>query len=223
MYILRQNKEIPLFISISNFLTDLEIKQIFQLCEKLKFVDATIGFESKEEKTHNFLTDHKIINSDVGVIKRTRETNLKWIDLNDKSKWLFEKIIDCINDVNSKHFGYVLKFVEGFQFTEYTEKTMGFYSRHKDCGNKFEIANFVDIRKLSFSIQLSDPNDYDGGELKIYNGKKSIYTNKEEFDIAKKDKGTIIFFPSHVFHEVTPVTKGNRYSLVSWIQGPNIL
>ena len=52
---------------------------------------------------------------------------------------------------------------------------------------------------------------------------ETLFTNKEEYDVAKKDKGTITFFPSHVLHEVTPVTKGTRYSLVSWVQGPNIL
>lgn len=222
MYILRQ-KEFPLFISIPDFLSDSEINQVFKLCEEIEFVDATIGLKPEKENSHNFLLNHKIVNPDFGIVKRTRESNLKWMQSNEESSWLFEKIIKCINEVNAEYFGFTLKFIENLQFTEYTEQSKGFYSKHNDCGDRFDVANFVDIRKLSFTIQLSDVSDYEGGELKIYNGKKSIYTNKEEFVVAKKDKGTIIFFPSNATHEVTPVTKGNRYSLVSWAQGPNIL
>ena len=223
MNILRQNKEIHSIISIPNFLSDSEINQIFDLSREEKFVNATIGSKLNEEENHNLLTDHKIINPNVGVVKRKRETNLKWIYLDENSNWLFKKIIQCINEINVNNYGYILKFVENIQFAEYTSQTKGFYSKHTDCGDRFGMENFVDIRKLSFSIQLSDSSDYEGGELKFYNEKKSIYTNKEEGGIAKKDKGTIILFPSHVLHEVTPVTKGTRYSLVSWVQGPNIL
>lgn len=223
MNILRQNKEIYPIISIPNFLSDLEINQIFDLSKEKQFIDATVGNKLNKEENHNLLTDHKIINPNVGVVKSTRETNLKWISLDENSNWLFKKVIQCINETNVNNYGYILKFVEDIQFAEYTSQTKGFYSKHIDCGNRFGMENFVDIRKLSFSIQLSDSSDYEGGELKFYTGKKSIYTNKEEGDTAKKDKGTIILFPSHVLHEVTPVTKGIRYSLVSWVQGPNIL
>jgi PKHD-type hydroxylase len=223
MNILRQNKEIHPIISISNFLSDSEINQIFDLSKEKEFIVAAVGNKLNKEENYNLLTDHKIINPNVGVVKSTRETNLKWISLDENSNWLFKKVIQCINETNTNNYGYVLKFVEDFQFAEYTSQTKGFYSKHTDCGNRFGMENFVDIRKLSFSIQLSDSSDYEGGELKFYTGKKSIYTNKEEGDTAKKHKGTIILFPSHVLHEVTPVTKGIRYSLVSWVQGPNIL
>ena len=223
MNILRQNKEIHPIISIPNFLSDLEINQIFDLSKEKEFIDAAIGNKLNEKENHNLLTDHKIINPNVGVVKRKRETNLKWISLDKNSNWLFKKIIQCINETNANNYGYILRFLGDLQFLEYTSQTKGFYSKHNDCGNRFGIENFVGIRKLSFTIQLSDSNDYEGGELKFYTGKKSIYTNKAEGDTAKKDKGTIIFFPSHVLHEVTPVTKGIRYSLVSWVQGPNIL
>ena len=100
------------------------------------------------------------------------------------------------------------------QFSEYTEEKGGFYSKHRDCGIKQSMENYVDIRKLSFTIQLTDENEYEGGELIFY------HDNKEKK--APKSKGTIIFFESDISHEVTPVTKGVRHSLVSWVQGPNL-
>ena len=62
------------------------------------------------------------------------------------------------------------------------------------------------------SIQLTDPSEYEGGELQL-KSKNSITT-------VSKKKGTIIFFPSFMLHRVTPVTKGVRHSLVGWITGP---
>jgi predicted 2-oxoglutarate/Fe(II)-dependent dioxygenase YbiX len=67
-------------------------------------------------------------------------------------------------------------------------------------------------RKLSFSVLLSDPSEYDGGDLLIYEGKGPI--------VVPKRQGMITFFPSSVLHEVTPVTRGVRRSIVSWIHGP---
>jgi predicted 2-oxoglutarate/Fe(II)-dependent dioxygenase YbiX len=223
MNILRQNKQLHPIISTSNFLSNFEINKILDLSKEKNYIEAAVGNELNKEENHNLLTDHKIINPNQGVVKRTRETNLKWISLDKNSNWLFKKIIECINEVNVNNYGYILKFVEDLQFAEYTSQTKGFYSKHIDCGDKYGIENFVDIRKLSFSIQLSSPDEYEGGELKFYTGKKSLYTNMEESTVAKKEKGTIIFFPSFILHEVTPVIKGIRYSLVSWVQGPNLL
>lgn len=223
MNILKLNKEVHPIVTISNFLSNEEIDLIFDLCKEKEFIEAAVSGNKLTEQDNNLLIDHKIINPDQGVVKRVRETNLKRISLDKTSNWLFKKIIQCINETNANNYNYLLKFVEDLQFSEYKSKTRGFYSKHTDCSNRFEMRNFVDIRKLSFSIQLSDKSDYEGGELKFYTEKKSIYTNEEITYIAEKTKGTIIFFPSHILHEVTPVTEGVRYSLVSWVQGPNIL
>ena len=67
-------------------------------------------------------------------------------------------------------------------------------------------------RKISIVVQLSDPLEYEGGELQISDGG----TNR----VCEKTKGTIIIFPSYLLHRVTPVTKGTRRSLVLWVTGP---
>ena len=68
------------------------------------------------------------------------------------------------------------------------------------------------VRKLSFSVQLSDPDDYKGGDLLL-----KISSDPTQ---VKKTRGTVIFFPSYVLHEVTPVEQGVRKSLVGWVTGP---
>jgi PKHD-type hydroxylase len=62
------------------------------------------------------------------------------------------------------------------------------------------------------SVQLSDPSDYEGGDLLLH-----ISADPKK---APKNQGQVILFPSHTLHEVTPVTKGIRYSLVAWVTGP---
>ena len=69
------------------------------------------------------------------------------------------------------------------------------------------------VRKLSVSIQLTDPKKYKGGELKLYDGEDQYGV------IMNKNQGALVVFPSYVLHEVTPVTKGERNSLVTWVSG----
>jgi PKHD-type hydroxylase len=69
------------------------------------------------------------------------------------------------------------------------------------------------VRKLSFSLQLSDPEDYTGGEVQfIDNSRKSFF--------APKQKGTIILFDSRTPHRVRKIKSGLRKSLVGWVVGP---
>ena len=81
------------------------------------------------------------------------------------------------------------------------------YGWHQDFGGLLS-------RKLSLVMQLSDPEEYEGGELQIMvGGEKPISINKQ--------KGLVVVFPSWAVHQVTPVTKGLRQSLVAWVSGPN--
>jgi PKHD-type hydroxylase len=210
MTLLRSKEHHPI-LWVDNFLTDDEIKKIITHAKTLIFEDAKIGTNEKEKK--EFTLDYHIKDPNKGVVPRTRITDVKWIRHNENTNWLFKKIINEIIDVNSKNFDLQLKFVEDLQFSEYTEENNGFYAKHNDCGSKKSLDNYVDIRKLSFTIQLTDENEYEGGELIFY---------LDEEKKAPKSKGTIIFFESDISHEVTPVTKGVRHSLVSWVRGPNL-
>ena len=137
--------------------------------------------------------------------KGVRDSKISWLYPTDGIDWVFQRCTYIITELNNKYFKFDLHgFNEGFQFTNYTAPSNK-YGKHIDRG-----INMI-IRKLSVSIQLTDPSKYKVGELYLYGGDEGILMSKEQ--------GTLIVFPSYTLHEVTPVTKGERNSLVSWITG----
>ena len=79
------------------------------------------------------------------------------------------------------------------------------------------------VRKLSFSLQLSDPDDYEGGDMQLVNFLDSKVPEEEpryKINPVPRDQGTIIVFPSTMLHRVSPITKGIRRSVVGWAMGP---
>jgi PKHD-type hydroxylase len=214
MNLLRINKEIRPIYWIDNFLSNEEIDKVIKYTSQINPEPSKVGGSIREESKKPFTPDYHIKNPNIGNVPRIRQSIIKWIELNQDTNWLYKKLISQIHKVNQENFDCILKFVENLQFTEYNGGQQGFYLKHDDCGNISGLENFVDIRKLSFTIQLSNPEDYKGGELVFYN-------NDKEFN-APKTKGTIIFFQSNILHEVKPVKKGTRYALVSWVKGPNL-
>ena len=139
---------------------------------------------------------------------KIRKTFCSWIPVNNQTEWIYQKISNLLKKVNDEHFNFDLSKIEKLQFTKYHSDDNGFYVKHLDKFYK----NTTENRKLSFVLQLSSPSDYEGGELIIHNSQTP--------SSIKKGKGMIAFFPSYILHEVTPVTKGTRYTLVGWIHGP---
>lgn len=140
------------------------------------------------------------------IDNKIRDSNISWIKSNEHTKWFYEKLAYVAITLNNNFFKFNLYgFIEDLQFTKY-EKDQ-YYSAHLDK----IISN--QVRKLSIVVQLSNEKDYDGGELKIYENKKGKSLHKAQ--------GTVFAFPSYMLHEVLPVKKGTRYSLVTWISGPS--
>jgi PKHD-type hydroxylase len=98
---------------------------------------------------------------------------------------------------------------ENLQFTMYDESFGGRYDWHVDHGGHQSGG-----RKLSVVVQLSDPLTYEGGELQFGQA------TDDKIEVADKNKGCVVLFPSYMRHRATEVTKGTRYSLVTWITGP---
>jgi len=142
-----------------------------------------------------------------GTNDSIRKTTIHWIPTVEDNAWIFRKLTDVILQANQQWFGFDLNNIENLQYSVYNEGD--FYEKHVD--HHFQGAGQYP-RKLSFTMQLTDPSEYEGGET-------MLITAKDPFPISK-DRGTITFFPSYTLHEVMPITKGTRKALVGWIHGP---
>ena len=144
---------------------------------------------------------------DGSVNQEIRRSELNWLTNTEETRWVFERLAHVVSSLNADYFGFDLTgFGEPLQLTNYHEARQGMYDWHQDFG-----ASGIS-RKLSLVLQLSDPSDYEGGNLEIM--------TKGESTVLPKERGTIVVFPSWTVHRVTPVMKGTRQSLVLWVSGP---
>lgn len=139
-----------------------------------------------------------------------RRSFTSWLNINEETNWIYRRITDNVISANEAYWRYDLEKIEKIQFTSYFGEENGVYHAHIDPLSWANTSN----RKLSLVLQLSDPSEYEGGELRLHTSNAP--------DVIKKKKGLTVFFPSHTLHEVTPITKGTRYSLVVWVHGPNL-
>jgi PKHD-type hydroxylase len=142
-----------------------------------------------------------------GPNEKIRKTEIGWIPTTAENAWLFRKLTDIVVQANTQWFGFDLNHIENLQYSVYHEGD--FYDRHVD--HHFQGPGQYP-RKLSFSLQLTDPSEYEGGDT-------LLITSQDPFPIPK-ERGVITFFPSYTLHEVKPITKGTRKALVGWIHGP---
>ena len=206
-----KEKDYATTYAIPNFLTNNEINELKNSLQKYEFQEG--GVWGNEKTSINMIDDdycQKI--PTIGNQPNTRKSIIKWIEHDESTEWFYDKVIDLIKVVNGTYFNLQLKYLETLQYSIYRDG--GFYKKHNDCGDLDEFRNYQSIRKLSFSIQLSDSSDYVGGDVVLDN-------RSDEFKILK-DKGSITFFRSNMNHEVLPVLEGERESIVGWVVGPNV-
>jgi len=143
-----------------------------------------------------------------------RKSQIAWLNGVVRYLDLYKPVLELINKVNQEFYHYDLGDPEPFQITKYDESNQGFYKPHED-GQYMDIPPDQTVRKLSLSIQLSHPDNYEGGTFQFPD-------DEDKFIVEDSmEQGTAIFFPSYMKHGVVPVTKGTRYSLVCWVHGPN--
>lgn len=141
-----------------------------------------------------------------------RISNIKWIPQNEEWEWLYRRLMYFAELANDESWGFDLKSApETIQYTEYDSRELGKYEWHQDIG-----PNDLSARKISITVQLSDNDEYEGGDLCFWHGGDSLDKN---YDVADKRKGNVIIFPSYLVHTVKPVTKGIRKSFVLWLGG----
>ena len=148
-----------------------------------------------------------------GVTKESvRVADVRWIDYRN-CRWIYAKIWSAVQSANESCWDFdIMPSTPGLgnnvQYTQYTANSGGHYDWHMDMGTATQW-----LRKLTFTIQMSKPSEYEGGELWISTSTKHTFK-------AKKRKGSMTIFPSFLQHRVGRVTKGTRLSMVGWIGGP---
>jgi len=148
----------------------------------------------------------KAIIMDEGNTDKFRKSNIKWLPFDSKWEWVIDKIMSQVTEANKTIWNFDLKsIIDNIQYTEY-EGNGGHYDWHLDIG-----PGSISHRKISITIQLSDPEEYVGGDLQIMTG--------SEYTTVPRGKGTVVIFPSFLLHRVVPLTSGNRKSLVLWVGG----
>ena len=142
-----------------------------------------------------------------------RKSKISWIPFN-KAKDTYGIIAGWMQKVNINHFGFDnMQMNEPGQYTEYSKG--GFYDWHVDIGvNRHEMAM---VRKISLTLLLNDPKEFEGGELEIFS--KAVSGDERGDAVFNLKQGQALFFASFHVHRVIPLTSGNRKSLVMWFGG----
>lgn len=139
-----------------------------------------------------------------------RISRVRWLQQDNQWEWLYKRLQVMILEANDALWQFELvSMPEQIQFTEYHANEKGHYNWHQDIGT-----GVASCRKVSVTVQLSSPEDYEGGDLQLTHGgpHELAYT-------APKQAGSVTIFPSYMLHRVKPVTKGIRKSFVLWVGG----
>lgn len=161
--------------------------------------------------------DGKLRASDEAELRRTR---VAWI----REDWVYDLVEPFVYKANdSAGWNFDVERMQSLQFGSYP--VGGHYGWHFDMtgrtySEKDNVAPVFHglLRKVSFSVQLCDPATFDGGHLEIEWGLPNAKNRVESPDPART-RGTLVVFPSFLPHRVTPVTRGERHSLVGWVCG----
>ncbi len=168
-----------------------ELDAIVALGDRLRLEKATITYQPGED------TDDP-----------TRITRTAWLGRDAQTSWIYERMERIARTLNNHIYRFDLTgFSDLFQYTVYRAEEGGHFDWHID-----QIPQPA-LRKLSFSLQLSDPSDYEGCDLEIHAGTR--------IDKVSRARGAVVAFPAYVIHRVTPIRAGTRKALVCWAAGPH--
>ena len=137
-----------------------------------------------------------------------RSSSIRWIPNNNEWAWVYNRLKRYIVEANDELWKFDLTSLnEQIQYTEYYDVSNGHYGWHQDIG-----PGVGSQRKISITVQLSDSDEYEGGDLQFMHGSTSVVN-------APRGAGVVVIFPSYMMHQVTEVTKGTRKSFVLWVGG----
>ena len=199
-----------LFYTFNSVLTNRFCDHVIKYGTSLESIKGITGEEGEDRD----IRLHPLSKKEEKTLSKTRDSHIVW--MNDK--WIYKEIHPYIEEANKiTGWNFQWDYSESMQFTKYSKGQ--FYDWHIDSleeviKNRDSNHNGKN-RKLSVTCNLSNEDDYGGGELQFCHIKKG----KIKINTLKAAKGSIIVFPSFVWHRVKPVMSGERYSLVVWNLG----
>jgi PKHD-type hydroxylase len=186
--------------NLQNIFNDQEFNQLQTNVNQLEYQPSVIGEWDEKTKSNTDISDTEL-----------RSSNIKWIPKNQTWGWLYKRLHDCIIRANVENWNFTVTSIDTeIQYSEYEASQNGHYTWHADMDS-----GDFSLRKLSVIVQLSSPEEYDGGVIEFFTG-GNYETMKKP---VVREKGLVTIFPSYMIHRVTPVTRGTRKSLVLWAGG----
>ena len=203
----------------------------FQSALSSKFCQQIIDYGKQHQAemavtgsvNRNITEGKKLSKKEINNVQKKRKSDIVWM----RDRWIYKEIHPYIHEANRKAgWNFEWDFSESCQFTKYgVDQYYGWHcdSWEEPYNRPDDLNSHGKIRKLSVTISLNDPSEYEGGNLEF------DFRNQVDWERNKKSKinsckeirprGSIIVFPSFCWHRVAPVTKGTRYSLVIWNLG----
>jgi len=181
--------------------------------------ESKVAITGKQTKLRN--PQDPLDKEEIKILRQKRKSKIVWMD----DRWIYKEIHPYLMGANhSAGWNFEWSWSEACQFTSYT--ATGHYGWHQDSWDKpyddpKRPAYRGKIRKLSMTLNLSDPATYTGGELEF--DPRNHDPQEEKARILKcpqiKPQGSIVIFPSFLWHRIRPIRSGKRYSLVCWSLG----
>ena len=175
-----------------------QCRRIVELGERAGLAGGLVGGDGEE--------------SDDGAVRRTQ---VAWLARDSTTEWVFTRL-DALAERANRCWSFDLDGIsEDLQFTRY-DSPGAFYTWHQD-GLQAAVAD----RKLAVVVQLSHPDDYDGGDLELFDVVSDWSGPQlDRWRGTVRAQGVAVAFPSFEYHRVTPVVTGRRDALVAWFSGP---
>ena len=170
----------------------------------------SVASNTPEERATEVDSEGKLLEENLN----NRSSSVCWID----DIQVYEVLMDAIESVNDGSWQYNITGIEILQYTIYREDKRQHYSWHMDPVYHKDLTK--SCRKVSCSVLLSDPEEFEGGEFEFMSIDLDGQTSSSFQPNFFNKKGHGLFFPSQAYHRVKPVTKGIRRSLVCWFTGP---
>ena len=156
------------------------------------------------------------LHEEAKVDNEIRRCKQRWLPPNaEDTRKIHNLCTEIFEESNRRCFSVNLDRVFNMFYAEYRADNKGYYGKHKD--SNLGINGEIYDRKLSMTIQLSDSNEYDGGDFVFYDDLHG-WSQPDKERIRKK--GAVFVFPSFIEHGVKPVTKGVRKCLIAFMEGP---